>query len=78
MNADLFLATLGNNPKITLVKRTCHYLQVNISNKHMLDDIAKNMGTNRSKLASSFKDVIGLGVFEFLRKIRMEKQSFYW
>ncbi|MFT4908279.1 MAG: AraC-like DNA-binding protein [Oleispira sp.] len=73
MTADLFLAVIEHSPKITLVKKTCHYLQVNISNKHMLDDVAKNMGTNRSKLAASFKDVLGLGVFEFLRKIRMEK-----
>ncbi len=39
----------------------------------MLDAIAIQMGTNRSKLAASFKNVLGISVFEYLRKIRMEK-----
>ena len=56
-----------------LVKNTCRYLIKNISEKHMLDGIALSMGTNRSKLAASFKSALGISVFEYLRKIRMEK-----
>lgn len=61
-----------NNPH-KLVENTCDYLQSHIHEKLMLDDIALNMGTNRSKLAHAFKEVLGLGVFEWLREQRMKK-----
>lgn len=73
MTPDFNLIATASSPEITLVKKTCHYLQENISNRHMLDDVANTMGTNRSKLAASFKHTLSVGVFEFLRNIRMEK-----
>lgn len=56
-----------------LVKNTCRYLEKNVYNKFILDDIASFMGSNRSKLAATFKRVLGVGVFEWLRKHRMLK-----
>lgn len=56
-----------------LVQDTCDYLKNNIYNKFILDDIATFMGSNRSKLAATFKRVLGVGVFEWLRKQRMLK-----
>jgi AraC-like DNA-binding protein len=76
MTVDLYLSVIEDSSEMILVKKTCRYLQRNMSHKHMLDNISKNMGTNRSKLAASFKSTLGISVFEFLRKIRMEKEMF--
>lgn len=73
MDRDSDIASRNKNPQELLVTKTCRYLIENISEKHMLDTVALSMGTNRSKLAASFKGILGLGVFEYLRKIRMEK-----
>ncbi len=56
-----------------LIDKTCDYLQKNIHRKLSLNEIALLMGSNRSKLAASFKAVFGVGVFEWLRKERMFK-----
>lgn len=56
-----------------LVDQTCDYLKKRIHEKHLLDEVACSMGTNRSKLAASFKSVLGKGVFEWLRERRMAK-----
>jgi len=56
-----------------LVHETCQYLQKRIDQKLNLDDVAISMGANRSKLASLFKIVLGVGVFEWLREQRMLK-----
>jgi AraC-like DNA-binding protein len=56
-----------------LIQNTCNYLKNNIYSKLLLDDIATLMGSNRSKLAATFKRVLGVGVFEWLRKQRMLK-----
>jgi AraC-like DNA-binding protein len=64
---------INSNKDDLLVQNTCRYLTQNLYNKLRLDDIAMFMGSNRSKLASTFKRVLGLGVFEWLRKQRMLK-----
>ncbi len=56
-----------------LIQQTCRYLKKNIYSKFVLADIAASMGSNRSKLAATFKRVLGVGVFEWLRKQRMLK-----
>lgn len=56
-----------------LIQNTCKYLNKNIYHKLVLDDIASLMGSNRSKLAATFKRALGVGVFEWLRKQRMLK-----
>jgi AraC-like DNA-binding protein len=61
------------NKDALLVQNTCRYLTQNLYSKLRLDDIAMFMGSNRSKLAATFKRVLGLGVFEWLRKQRMLK-----
>ena len=71
---DLNIAKpINNNKDNILVQDTCLYLKKNIYNKLILDDIASFMGSNRSKLAATFKRVLGVGVFEWLRKQRMLK-----
>jgi|GEM_PF-1916768 len=56
-----------------LVTETCQYLLSHIDQKLNLDDVAITMGANRSKLSAIFKQVIGYGVFEWLREQRMLK-----
>jgi len=56
-----------------LVDQTCQYLQRHMDQKLNLDDIAIYMGANRSKLAATFKTVLGIGVFEWLREQRLLK-----
>ena len=58
--------------EIELVKDTCAYLDRNLDKKFMLVDIANLMGTNRSKLAATFKQVLGLSVFEWIREQRLQ------
>ncbi|QOL25214.1 helix-turn-helix transcriptional regulator [Thalassotalea sp. LPB0316] len=59
--------------ELRLVEKTCDYLNDKLCDKHGLDQLAYNVGSNRSQLASSFKRILGLGVFEWLRAKRMEK-----
>ena len=71
---DLNIAKpVKTNKDNLLVQNTCQYMKKNIYSKLMLDDIAIFMGSNRSKLAATFKQVLGVGVFEWLRKQRMLK-----
>lgn len=56
-----------------LVQKTCDLLISNIVKKFVLDDIASSVGSNRTQLAGAFKHVLGIGVFEWLRKQRMLK-----
>lgn len=56
-----------------LVQKTCDHLIRNIVQKFALDEIASSVGSNRSQLASAFKRVLGVGVFEWLREQRMQK-----
>ncbi|MBL4940286.1 MAG: helix-turn-helix transcriptional regulator [Colwellia sp.] len=65
--------SIKKNKDNILVQDTCRYLKNNIYNKLILNDIASFMGSNRSKLAATFKRVLGVGVFEWLRKQRMLK-----
>lgn len=62
-----------NTSHITLVKKACDYMQAHISEKLFLDDIALSVGTNRNKLAVSFKNTLGIGVFEWLKEQRMSQ-----
>lgn len=70
---DLNIPNAIKNKDNVLIQNTCLYLKKNIYNKLILDDIATLMGSNRSKLAATFKRVLGVGVFEWLRKQRMLK-----
>lgn len=58
--------------EIELVKDTCAYLDKHLDRKFMLVDIANLMGTNRSKLAATFKQVLGVSVFEWIREQRLQ------
>jgi AraC-like DNA-binding protein len=66
---------IGNviNRDNLLVQNTCLHIQKNLNSKLMLDDIATKVGSNRSKLAASFKQILGVGVFEWTREHRMLK-----
>ena len=70
---DLNITKPIKNRDNALIKKTCRYLKTNLYSKLILDDIAASMGSNRSKLAATFKRVLGVGVFEWLRKQRMLK-----
>ncbi|WP_299011350.1 AraC family transcriptional regulator [uncultured Shewanella sp.] len=60
-----------------LVKKTCQYLIDNIDKKFCLDGLAREMGTNRSKLSATFRLVLNKSVFEWLRKERMLLAKYY-
>ncbi|MGL1957288.1 MAG: AraC family transcriptional regulator [Colwellia sp.] len=70
---DLNMPTSIKSKDNVLIQKTCRYLKTKLCNKFVLDDIAATMGSNRSKLAATFKRVLGVGVFEWLRKQRMLK-----
>lgn len=59
--------------KNKLIRKTCEYLQKNLNETMVLDDIALRMGTNRSKLSTIFKQEVGETVFHWIRKQRMNK-----
>ena len=40
---------------------------------HTIPEIAKQVGMNKSKLKKSFKQLFGMGAYEFLQHARMEK-----
>lgn len=61
----------------SLVKKTCQYLIDNIDKKFCLDGVARQMGTNRSKLSASFRMILNKSVFEWLRKERMMLAKYY-
>lgn len=65
--------TVEQNKDEMLIQTTCRHLEKNIYSKFILDDIAAVVGSNRSKLAATFKRVLGMGVFEWLRNHRMLK-----
>jgi AraC-like DNA-binding protein len=70
---DLNITPSIKNQDSALIQKTCRYLKKNICSKLVLNDIATLMGSNRSKLAGTFKRMLGVGVFEWLRKQRMLK-----
>lgn len=70
---DIRPMTFASKKEGKLVTKTCLFLESNLSALHSLDSIAMAMGTNRSKLAYSFKIETGSTVFEWLRKARLEK-----
>lgn len=58
--------------KRRLVEDVCRYLSANIDSEQTLDGLASRHGTNRNALARAFKEDIGLGVFEWLRRQRIQ------
>lgn len=73
---DLNLPPSIESKDNALIQQTCCYLKKNICRKFVLADIARMMGSNRSKLAATFKRVLGVGVFEWLRKQRLLKAKY--
>ena len=69
-------ATFNDDSQHVLVAKTCNYLKFNMQNKLTLNGIAEKMGTNRNKLSESFKQVLGIGVFEYLRGERLQKAKY--
>lgn len=66
-------ATGGTNRESALVQKTCRYLLGHLAVNHTLENLAQKMATNRNMLAVSFRKVLGLGVFAWLREQRMKK-----
>jgi AraC-like DNA-binding protein len=59
--------------ELGVVNKATRILRDDLSEKHSFGALAKAIGTNRNKLASSFKSVIGKSVFEWLRLQRLER-----
>jgi len=62
--------------QVELVEKTCRYLTAHLDRKCSLAGVALLMGTNRNRLAISFRVVAGCGVFEWLRDQRMIKAKY--
>ena len=67
---------LLSSKEAQLVTRACQYLTSHLCEKQTLDSISFVVGANRSKLASSFKKVLGVGVFQWLRTQRLQKAQY--
>ena len=76
MLSPWLIPDIYENTQKKLVNKTCDYLKINMQNKLTLKGVADKMGTNRNKLAESFKDELGIGVFEYLREERLEKAKY--
>lgn len=48
-------------------------IEKHLDRHYTIPEIAKEIGTNESKLKKGFKQVFGMGIFEFLTNARMEK-----
>ena len=64
---------IENSPSVTQAKQLLAYITDNYNEKIRINEIAYEMGINRSYLSSSFKRLTGYSPTEYLIKIRMEK-----
>ncbi|HEX7904694.1 MAG TPA: AraC family transcriptional regulator [Chitinophagaceae bacterium] len=48
-------------------------IEKHLDRHYTIPEIAKEIGTNESKLKKGFKQKFGMGIFEFLTNVRMEK-----
>ena len=48
-------------------------IEQHLDRHYTIPELAKEVGTNESKLKKDFKKVFGMGIFEFLTNARMEK-----
>ncbi|THV25397.1 helix-turn-helix transcriptional regulator [Peteryoungia ipomoeae] len=55
----------------SLVAATCTFLQLDLSAHHNLDELARQVGTNRNTLAKAFRQVLEAGVHEWFRETRL-------
>ena len=74
-NSEGVLSNNVKNKKSALVSRTCAYLLANISINISLDELSRLMMSNRNTLSFAFKNVLGVGVFTWLRKQRMRRAA---
>lgn len=65
----------SNKEPYTLAEKTAQYLHQMLENPVSLQQIAKEMGTNRNKLSREFKLHFGTSVFAWLRQQRMNKAA---
>lgn len=64
---------LENEPGTAQVKRLVQYFVEHYSQNLRMNEIAQEMGVNRTYLASRFKKVTGYSPTEYLMRLRMEK-----
>lgn len=63
------------NPLLELVYQARDQLLANLQNPPSLDQLARNLGTNRTKLGQAFRARLGLSVFGYLRRQRLISAS---
>ena len=60
---------------VLIVQRACHYIETHIDDNFTLKQIADYVGTNRTYLTRMFKGVMGITVFNWIKKLRMLKAA---
>jgi len=60
---------------VNLVEKACDFLTKEISEKHTLQNLSRELVTNRNTLSKAFKNILGLGVFSWLRQQRINKAA---
>ena len=66
---------LNSSKEQKLVNQVCQYLLDNMHKYTSLDDLCRMLGTNRNTLAAAFKNQLGMGVYAWLRKVRVLKAT---
>lgn len=59
--------------KLQLINNAMTYLKNNLSNKLSLGEISQHVFLSKSYFAFIFKDIIGISVFDYIQKLRIEK-----
>ncbi|MEE8059517.1 MAG: AraC family transcriptional regulator [Pseudomonadales bacterium] len=59
--------------EVELVQKACQYLLSDLSLNISLEELAHKIATNRNKLSQASKNVLGRGIFSWLRGERMKE-----
>jgi len=74
-DSEIIYTEHSKDKNIALVRKTCRYLLTNLTENNSLNEVSRLMTSNRNTLSSSFKKVLGIGVFAWLREQRMQKSA---
>lgn len=63
------------NKEFIVVQKACSFIDTHIDHTLTLKQVADHVGTNRTYLSRMFKNVMGITVFHWVKKLRMLKAA---
>jgi AraC-like DNA-binding protein len=67
-----------SNDGIKILELIKSFIEKDIRTHHTIADLAKQFGTNKDKLKKQFHYYFDMGVFGYLRELRLQKAKTYW